>query len=324
MISLKNDLTRQILSLTHLDATLSNAEIARKLGCHENTVRRQVNSIIDSGYFIRRASVNVGVVGLREFNIYFSFNSENLNQRNKVLQSIVNHADVKWLLEVASSYDCLMAVMAKSFVGVAACFEGIFKEYGDFIRSKQVFGVISYYYFGRRYFAPGVSERRFIAAEAQNEAYQLDREDGSILQALTDSSFESMELLARRVEMPVSTVKFRVKRMSDVGVVNGMIMDLQEIFQQLSVYRVLLYLAGDRASLLEKLIAFAEKNERVVYIVKTLGAWDYELQYETLHAKDILNLKTELVSVLGATLLKVEVLPVLAIRKPGRYTHPIT
>ncbi|MCB0335778.1 MAG: Lrp/AsnC family transcriptional regulator, partial [Bdellovibrionales bacterium] len=182
------------------------------------------------------------------------------------------------------------------------------------------FGVTSYFYFGRRYFAPELKLQNYIAVQEQIISHEVTAEDKEILQGLTDCNFESMELLARRLSLPASTVKFRVRRLLENKVVNGITLNLRSVPPGVSVFRVLLYLGGSRAEVLDHLISFAKKDPRVVYIVQTLGAWDYELQYETLHDKDMLTLKSDLVKVLGTTLREVSILPVLAMKKIARYT----
>jgi ATP-dependent Clp endopeptidase proteolytic subunit ClpP len=66
--------------------------------------------------------------------------------------------------------------------------------------------VVAYYYFGRRYLFPGLKTAPHIAVEDQNPIKILGKEESLLLQAITDSNFESMEQIAQRMKSPVSTV----------------------------------------------------------------------------------------------------------------------
>ncbi|WKZ57084.1 MAG: Lrp/AsnC family transcriptional regulator [Bdellovibrionota bacterium] len=310
---------KRLLVSMQLKADLSLKEVAQLLNCREHTARRAAAEIERSGFFIRKASLNLSRLGYTEYNLYLSFNSDNLSQRDRIISSLAGMRGVKWVLEVTSGFDLLVGFAARSPSEVTAFFEEIYESNGGFLLAKTVLAVVSYHYYGRRYLVTANVEGRSLDAEDTGTAGSVDEIDHKILRGLTHIGYQSIAQLERKLRIPASTIRLRIQKLSRLGIIVGMTYNLARIPPGLHVYRVHIYTRGGARCLLANLKKFARSDPSVVYIVKTLGPWDFELQYETLDPACMPQLGRKLVQAIGEQLLKVNILPVAGISKAAAY-----
>lgn len=313
------DTAKRLLVSMQLKADLSFKDVAALLNCREHTARRAAAEIERSGYFIRKASLNLSRLGYTEYNIYLSFNSDNLAQRDAIIAALLRMRGVKWVLEVTSGYDLLVGFAARSPSEVTAFFEDVYESKGGFLLAKTVLAVVSYHYFGRRYLVATNGENRSLDSEDTGSTASVDEIDHKILRGLTHIGYQSVAQLERRLKIPASTIRLRIKRLSRLGVIVGMTYNLVRIPTGVHVYRAHIHTRGGGRGFLASLKKFARTDPGVVYIVKTLGPWDFELQYETENPSSVAQLGRKLVQAIGGQVLKVNIVPVVAIPKAASY-----
>ena len=317
-----NGLTRRALVYSDLRADLSYSDIAKALGCREHSVRRALSQVLSDRYFSRRASFNLFRIGLVEFNIYLTFNSETLASREKILSSLEKAPGVKWIQELASGHHTLIGFLAPSARDVSIFLDSLGDTHGNFVFAKSVSTVASYHFFGRRYLDSNARKPKCIDAVDEGVADTLDVIDRRLLREMTSENFQGVADLSRRLKMPASTVQFRINRLKKEGVLLGYTYNLIRLPQGIHAFRVHIYTRGNSANILARLKKMAFSDPSIVYIVKCLATWDYEVVVETYEQTVILEFGLKLEEALGALLLKCDVLSVARIRTGPHYPFP--
>lgn len=317
-----NDLSRKILVYCDLNADIAYTNIARALRCREYTVRRALDRILAEGYFTRRGSFNLFRMGLIEFNVYLTFDSQSLSSRERILRAIESSPGVKWLQELTSGYHALIGYLAPTAREVSTFIDALGAEHGSFILEKSVSTVASYHYFGRRYISPGARPFRCIESIDTGPTNTLDEIDWRLLKAMSDGNYLGAAQLSRKLKLPPSTIQFRIERLKKEGILLGFTYNLVHLPPQVNAFRVHIHTRGNGAKILGYLKKMAADDPSIVYVIKCLASWDYEVIYESFDHSAVLDLGRRLVETLGPALLRHDILPLARIRKGPEFPFP--
>ena len=108
-----SDKEKAILSVIQLDASLSNAEIAKRTGLWEHIVAYHIKYLQESRIIHPTVFVNIHKLGLSEYSVYFSIMGSKA-EKEALMKALGRSPSVAWFAETAGTYQLACTISAKT------------------------------------------------------------------------------------------------------------------------------------------------------------------------------------------------------------------
>jgi DNA-binding Lrp family transcriptional regulator len=195
--------------------------------------------------------------------------------------------------------------------------------------------VLAHFATGRKAFGARVGtclfQRRYLAASiapAESISYRLQTSkapppagviDYRILAGLFTHRGVSQRELARRLQLPASTVTDRIQRMERDRILLGYAFGMNTEWFGIRSYRILLSTRKNDQATWESLVGFCRRAKNVVCLIQCVGIWDFELHVETERSEEVGRVANALRQHLADGLLDLRRLSVTEFLKASSY-----
>ena len=314
----------KVLSASDTDANASIETIAKRTGLRSHQVRYSLErlqqlGVVKGSYPI----IDTFRIGLSNIAILFSLAAKNSKDRETSIEAALKFKNIAWLSDLVGQYE-FGALLIAPKVEVVSEFWQVLRRTKDLSIVKRSINIRNgFWVWPRRYLAPRVKHPAPIEVRALNpneEAQLLDELDSRILSALTNSSSTDYAKLAKEEKIPPPTLYRRISSLEERKILRNRIYNLNLESLQVKRYRLLLRCNDASPSVLESLLAFAEREVNVTNLVECIGEWDYELAVEFRELYELRDFINRLHDSFGARLLDIQSLAVNQYRKFQMYS----
>ncbi|OIO25276.1 hypothetical protein AUJ14_04635 [Candidatus Micrarchaeota archaeon CG1_02_55_22] len=296
---LKLDLKdRRILRELDADSRQPSAEIARKVGLSKQVVGFRIKRLAGAGVFSSLYTViDISKLGFTVHKAFLRFQNLDKRKESELVKYLKGSPNVVWMTSCDGRYDLAFGSWARNMAHLDQTLGEFTRKFGQYISERQIASIIQGEYFVRDYLVGGerpATRKSFFGAVPQ--AADVDETDWKILFELGKSSRIFDVELAGRVGIGAEAVSKRIRRLERAGVIRHYnIVPNESVYPYLH-YKVLVGLRGLTEVRERALAEYCRSHPNIVYTVKALGPWEYEidLEVETAEAfRDIMmDLKT--------------------------------
>ncbi len=280
-------LDRKILLALEGKARAGVKQIARSVRSSPEVVRYRLARLEKEGVVKRyMALVNFSELGYIGYGVFCCFESE--EGRKEMLEYLVAHPRVYWLADFGGRFDLAFAVMARDDFEFYSIFTKIKEKARNVLAGWEVAIRMELTQFPRDYLAAG--ERK---ANAKTPYFgrklgkqTLDGADFAILKAISQSARAETVAIAKKAGMPASTVAFRLKRLEEKGILQGASPQVSCQKYGYQCYQLFLQVDGLDEEKRRKIYGYAQANPNAVFLLETLGSWNFEMIVEVRDQKE--------------------------------------
>jgi DNA-binding Lrp family transcriptional regulator len=317
-----SELERTILVTAHLRAGDSAREIARRLKLQERTVRDHLHRMEQRGIIRRLFFINVYPLGLRYFNIYFSFSSTNHTNRQRIVRELQQSAKVSWIGELGGDFNLGFALLVRTPEECLIFLEELSSKVGEIFLQKEIVSHRSLTLFSARYLAPHVPSTDALgyAAAAESEPpVELDSLDSALLRLLSAKGSLSIRAIAQSLGTPHSTIALRMKRLSTLRILSGEWygVDVKRLGYQ--TLKLLVEVRSSSQKLKRDLYRYVEQCPQFVYLIECLGKWDFEIGCDVATDASIASIIDEFTDTFGNAIVAVKIVPMFKVLKSSLF-----
>lgn len=311
-------LEKRVLACAQHRATATVNTIAEIAGVKEHTVRRVLERLSARRIITPYCFLNLYPLGLTEYAYYISLAAVTTQQRAIFLKEISRIPGSVFSLELGGEFEYAVSISATDISQVIRFFSPLKKELQQLIARKTLTQRITALRFGRKYLAEGLPIEPVFQAEASSHRIAADSIDLSLLNIIALHPLGSIREIAQLLDIPPSTVSFRLRRLREHTVIagTGYAIDTERIGAQ--SYRLLISTATNR----DDMIGFCREHPHVVSLVECLGSWDYDIAAEATDTRSILGLLHLLRATFSTQIDNIRVLPCYQLMNRSRYTLP--
>ncbi len=275
---------KKILYQLDINTRQSNAEIAKKLGLSKQVVGIRIKQLLDAGVISSfRTVIDISKLGFTVHKSFLRLQNVNQTKEREIITFLLNHPQIVWLASCDGMYDLAFGTWAKDMAFLDRTLSEINHSFGQYISERHIATIIRGEYFVRTYLS---SKKEFNSAfessfGAVPAPVALDLSDWKILSLLSTHARMGALELAKTVGLSADTIALRIKKLEKTGVIRHYNLTPNE-----SVYPYLHYkvLVGFRMISIEReraLREYCKMHPHIVYIVKALGPWEFEMDLET-------------------------------------------
>lgn len=274
-------------------ATLSH--LAKKVRLSKEAVRNRVarlerEKIISKYYCI----IDVSKLGRYVTKAFVRFQNTGERDEDAVVEWLVRHSSVVYVERCDGAFDLVFGAWARNVQEYNNFLHEFLNKFNSFISERQIASIVQGQYFVRDYLvgkSAGTTREMFFGAVPSKE--KIDAIDLRILAQLGEGGRKPFVEIARAAEISPDSVSMRVRKLERAGVIQGYVLLLNHAALGQLHYKVLLRLQNLPEEEEARLVAYCSNHPNIIYIVKSLGPWEYELNIEARSVEEYRSIMRE-------------------------------
>ena len=310
---------QRIFTAAQHQAHRTSAELAKKLGMKETSVRNGLSKLTNAEVIFPTYVFDLSALGRFTCAIMFSLDAESHKRRAAIQSYLSKHPQTVYFNELGGEFEYVVSIATSGPADVQQFLFEFSTEFETSFTRKQIAFRAAVTLFGRRYFDGDWKLVKPIHYGITQSHETLDKDDIQVLHTLVEYPDASASAIGRTLNKPTSSVNYRIKKLYSSGVIKGKIYGMQINKLGIGNYRLLLTLDGCLPELRKQLMQLCKKSRCVSILVESIGSWDFEHQLEVHDESEISAFRNELWELFGSQLEKVQVLPTLKQIRPFHF-----
>jgi len=272
----------KILAELDKNSRQTYSQLAKKIQLSQEAVRYRINQltkdkIIQKFFTIIDSSKLVFVY----YKILLKLHNSNERKIQSLIEYLSKDKNICWLASLDGNYDVGFVVKAENILALNNILEELNKKFNSII-NKQVFSVnMLGEYLSRDYL---INNKRAYKSEpsysVKFEKADLDETDIKIIKSLTEDARESSVNIGLKLGLSADTILQRKRKLEKAGVIKKYTIVLNHSALNQIHYKVFVYLNNFSPKEINNFLDYCRTESRIVYIIKALGDWNYELDIE--------------------------------------------
>ncbi|MFH1073242.1 MAG: Lrp/AsnC family transcriptional regulator [Nanoarchaeota archaeon] len=273
---------RRILFELDRNARISFHALAKKTKIPEETVRYRVNKLEQEG-IIRKflAIINSRQLGYSYYQVLFKLQNVDQHKKSEFIKQLMADHRTGWVTELEGMFDIGMIVLVKNQLELHSLVDALYAKFAPNIMRRSISIHLTGTFLPRDYL---IDKTRMKSVQpsyhpAEKELV-IDETDERICTLLSDNSRLSATEIAKKIRCSTDTVINHMRKLikQHVLLAHTILLDNEKVNQL--HYKVLVYLNNSSIGRINALQAHAAMNNRAIAIIRTLAAWDFEIDLE--------------------------------------------
>ena len=274
---------RKILYELDINSRHSNSEIAKKVGLSKQVVGFRIKRLIQEGIISSFYTViDISKLGFTIHKNFLRLQNLTKEKENELITFLKANQNVVWVVSCDGKYDLAFGTWATDMAYLDKTLNELNKLFGEYISERQIATIIRGEYFVRDYLInkakPSAFRTSFFGAVPA--PVKMDAKDWKILMTLANNSRITSVDMGEIVGISADAVAERIKKLEKSGVIRHYNFVPNESVYPYIHYKVLIGLKNLTEERDKSLIEYCRVNPNIVYIVKALGPWEFEIDME--------------------------------------------
>jgi len=274
---------RKILYELDINSRQSNSEIAKKVGLSKQVVGFRIKRLIKEkliSFFY--SIIDISKLGFTVHKIFLRLQNLDRGKEKELIDFLVNHPNIVWVASCDGKFDLAFGTWAKDMAFLDKTITELNKKFGEYIAERQIATIIQGDYFIRDYLIykekPSLYRKSFFGAIPS--PVKMDKTDWRILVLLGNNSRTTAVEIADEVKLSADAVAERIKKLEKSGVIRHYNIVPNESKYPYLHYKALIGFRNISEEREQSLREYCRTNPNIVYIVKSLGPWEFEIDLE--------------------------------------------
>jgi len=282
----------KLLTVLEQDARQTLSQIAKNLKTSQQVISYRLKVLekinIIRGYY---TIINITKLGYTNYRVMLRLSNINSIKHREVIQYLISHPNTLWIVDCGGRWDLLVNFTARN----AIHFNNILREFKDKfpeqIQNYDILTTIEVIYFGRDYFIKTNREIKALPYFGREEEIKIpDKKNLQILSFLSENARMGSVELSKKLNISPNTVMLRIKDMKKSGLIQGFKPLIHLENTQYSGYKAAIKFQNITEDKEKQIINYLKTNVNIVAIIKLVGIWDFEIEFEVENKEKMLEL----------------------------------
>jgi DNA-binding Lrp family transcriptional regulator len=301
-------LDREILYILDTNSRTPASRIAKMLKTSKERVIYRINRLVSEKVIDKFLMVtNLAALGHSSYKVCVQLQKVSGAREEEIVKSLVAHPRVGFVARSEGKYDLVFALLARSPEDFNSQIGPFLSRFQVNIRDYDMAITLSGETFSRKYFLE--EERRELTVATWGKGGkkpELDRVDVGILKSLGEDCRKSALEIAKEVDVSGDTVLKRMKRVEEGGIIQAYKVQLNKLRYGYRYHKLFLNMAFMKEKREAQVKAYFREHPYVVFAMRTLGKWNYELDVELPASEHFHKVMREMRDHLGEELMSYE------------------
>jgi Lrp/AsnC family leucine-responsive transcriptional regulator len=339
----KTDLA--LLSELSLNGRESLTALSAKLGLSKQKLGYRLRGLqrhgVLAGFF---AIPNIFRLGFDHFRVFVKFQHLSEALEKELVDHLLGRSEVSWLTQLDGDFDLEFVVWTQGVAAFEAAYDDILGQFGPLFQERYFSLATRIEFFPWRFLIPtdspskaatapadnaskaataGVSPAgtasKAVVLESRGKPLRIDAVDRRLLAELSRHGRLSLAALAGRCRISPALAAARVRALRRSGAIAGFGAKIDHGLLGWTYRKVFLQLENPAAEALSRLFSWLRAQAEVIFLVKTIGSYDLEVELMTRSPGDFFAFMRRLRTTFAAELAGQRSVIVLRELKYGQY-----
>ncbi len=273
---------KTILAELGLNARQNLTGLARKLHLSKQVVSYRIKQLermkIIRGY---HAIPDVYRLGKAHFRVFVKYHQLESAGEARLIRELSRCPEISWLTLLDGDFDLEFVVWSDNIMEFEAVYDAILSRFGRFFYEKYFSIGTRVEYLPFRFLNPAGRTGRGLVFGGSYDHRVLSELDKRLLYEINRNGRIPLADLAKKLEIPVTAAKNRLEELLESGVVIGFGIKIDHKRLGLTYRKVLLKLHTPARERIDRIAAWLRRKDSVIFLVKTIGAYDFEFELLT-------------------------------------------
>jgi Lrp/AsnC family leucine-responsive transcriptional regulator len=273
---------KAILAELGLDARQNLTELARKVHLSKQVVSYRIKQLekmnVIRGY---HAIPDIYRLGKAHFRVFVKYHQLDGETERGLIRELSRCAEISWLTLLDGDFDLEFVVWSDHIMEFEQIYDEILARFGRYFQEKYFSIATRVEYLPFRFLNPGAGTRRGLVFGGAYDRRHLDDQDKRILYEANHNGRISLADLAKKLGTSVPAAKNRLQQLLESGVIIGFGLKIDHKRLGLTYRKVLLKLNTPAKERIDRIAAYLRRQDSVIFLVKTIGAYDFEFELLT-------------------------------------------
>ncbi len=270
---------KKILSLLDENSRMTNSMIAKKVGLSKPAVEYRIKRLEDNNIIFNYYTViDFTKLGFSQYKIYFKFQNTTIRNEETISKYWVNDRNAIWVAQIRGQWDLAVSILARSNFEFGRIISKFMNQYSKYILKKDVLLTEYSPIYSRKYLTTKQTE--FIYG-IPTKQYELDETDKKILSFISTRARTPIIEVAEKTGVTRDVISYRLKKLMKEKIIiqYRCFLNLHNI--GINHYKIILRTKNFDESWEKKIKAYVSMEEKATQLLKLIGSWDLEIEYET-------------------------------------------
>ncbi len=255
--------------------------LAKKIKLSKEATRYRLNHLVEAGVIAKFYSViDTSKLGKYVTRCFMKLQNTTQEIEQEVISWLVSNESVVYVESCDGEFDLVFGAWARNVAEYHSFLHTFLSEFGEFISDRQLAIIIEGNYYQRDYLLGKTRRRDGSFIGAVPEKTKIDEMDLKILAILGESARVSAVDISKKTKLSPDAVRNRIKRLESFGAIQGYVLLLNHSAIEQQHFKVLLKLHNLSVVRVKLLNEYCCIHPKIVYTVKVLGQWEFELNVE--------------------------------------------
>jgi DNA-binding Lrp family transcriptional regulator len=293
-MSIKLDLKdKKILTLLDENSRYSNTQIAKKVGLSKPAVEYRIKRLEKNNAIFNYCTViDFTKLGYYQYKIYFKFQDTTLEDEKTIIDYWIKQNNIIWVAQIRSKWDLAVSILARTNHEFGRILTRFMNHYSKFILAKDVL-LTEYSPIYAREHLTETKPSEFLYG-IPTKTYELDEIDKKILRVIATNARISIIELAKKTSLTRDVINYRIKKLMKEKVIFQFrcYPNLENI--GIRFYKVLFRTKNLDEKAENQIKAYVSEHKKVPQLLKLIGSWDLEIEFEVENEDELHNYLTEI------------------------------
>ena len=271
---------KKILSLLDENSRYSNSQIAKKVRLSKPAVEYRIRRLEENKSIFRYYTViDFTKLGYSQYKIYFKFQNASIEEEKRMIDFWIKSKNSVWVGQIRGRWDLAVSILSKSNFEFGKMLGEFMNKFSRFILEKDVL-LTEYSPNYNRSYVSGEKKEEFVYGKP-SKIIDLDETEIKILKELSNNARVNIIDLAEKTKITRDIINYRLKKLTNEGIIvqYKCYPNLHNI--GVNHYKLIIRTKNFDDKSRTKLSDYVSSNKKATQLLKLIGSWDLEIEFET-------------------------------------------
>jgi len=212
---------RKLLYYLSQNARISNTQLSKKIQLSKNAVKYRIDRLKKLGIINHFAAiVNLGAIDLCTFTLLLKFN-EDIYEKPEIIDYFKQHPLVDWAVTLSGEYDLFVEIVSKDLIQLTNTIDEITEKFKESLNTYRLFWakeILRVEHLVEDFYKD-LELPQLPRKPRTPKSYNINQTDKKILYLLNQDSSLPFLSIAKKLDLTIDIVRYRIKSMIDKGII---------------------------------------------------------------------------------------------------------
>jgi Lrp/AsnC family transcriptional regulator, regulator for asnA, asnC and gidA len=198
----------------------SNTQLSKKVNLNKNSVQYRIKRLIKNKIITKFACVlNLNALKLNTITLFLRFNID-INENKEIMEYLANHPYINWAVVLSGQWDVFVEVISKDLYHMEELINEIKNKFNNYLNSCESYISLPIKVEHLLHdFFKDINIKKEPIKKITPSPYKLTTKDKNILTLLNKDSSQSLLAMAKKLNMSIDIVRYRIKNLVEKGII---------------------------------------------------------------------------------------------------------